>query len=460
MPINAITSDHVIINGANKPATIVYSTESGKILDVLEGSVVMEKTEITKYEIHTLENVSPCTILPGLVDSHVHLNEPGRTNWEGFETGTQAAISGGVTTVVDMPLNAIPPTTNVENFRIKLEAAEGQMWCDVGFWGGLVPHNLPDLIPLVKAGVRGFKGFLLDSGVEEFPPIGKEYIEEALKVLAEEDTMMMFHAELPKAHEDQQQPEQSHREYSSFLSSRPDSFEIDAINLILECLRARNGPVPPVHIVHLASMKAIPLIRKARASGLPVTTETCFHYLCIAAEQIPDGATHFKCCPPIRSESNRQGLWDALREGVIGSVVSDHSPCTPELKNLQKGDFFDSWGGIASVGLGLPLMFTQGCSLVDIVTWCCKNTSHQVGLSHQKGTIAPGYDADLVVFDTASEHKISNSSVYFKNKLTAYNGMTVKGTVLKTILRGQVVYTNANGVSKTPLGQTLLDSRR
>ena len=299
-----------------------------------------------------------------------------------------------------------------------------------------------------------------DSGVEEFPPIGKEYIEEALKVLAEEDTMMMFHAELPKAHEDQQQPEQSHREYSSFLSSRPDSFEIDAINLILECLRARNGPVPPVHIVHLASMKAIPLIRKARASGLPVTTETCFHYLCIAAEQIPDGATYFKCCPPIRSESNRQGLWDALREGVIGSVVSDHSPCTPELKNLQKGDFFDSWGGIASVGLGLPLMFTQGCSLVDIVTWCCKNTSHQVGLSHQKGTIAPGYDADLVVFDTASEHKISNSSVYFKNKLTAYNGMTVKGTVLKTILRGQVVYTNANGVSKTPLGQTLLDSRR
>ncbi|CAI4065645.1 hypothetical protein SUVZ_09G1840 [Saccharomyces uvarum] len=456
MPINAIASDHVIINGANKPATVVYSTESGTILEVLEGPVILDKAEITNYQIHTLENVSPCTLLPGLVDSHVHLNEPGRTSWEGFESGTQAAISGGVTTVIDMPLNAIPPTTNVENFRAKLNAARGQMWCDVGFWGGLVPDNLADLVPLVRAGVRGFKGFLLDSGVEEFPPIGKEYIQEALGVLGQENTMMMFHAELPTA--DAHHEENNH-EYSSFLSSRPDSFEIDAINLILECLRARDGPVPPVHVVHLASMKAVPLIREARASGLQITTETCFHYLCIAAEQIPDGATYFKCCPPIRSESNRQGLWDALREGVISSVVSDHSPCTPELKNLKKGDFFDSWGGIASVGLGLPLMFTQGCSLVDIVTWCCENTSKQVGLAHQKGAIAPGYDADFVVFDTEHEHKIINSSVFFKNKLTAYNGMTVKGTVLKTILRGQVGYTKVSGVTKAPLGQTLLEPR-
>ncbi|CAI4065003.1 allantoinase SKDI_09G1910 [Saccharomyces kudriavzevii IFO 1802] len=460
MPINAIASNNAIINGANKPATIVYSTESGTILEVLEDLVILDKTEITKYQIHTLEDVSPSTLLPGLVDSHVHLNEPGRTSWEGFETGTQAAISGGVTTVIDMPLNAIPPTTNVENFKVKLEAAQGQMWCDVGFWGGLVPHNLSDLVPLVKAGVRGFKGFLLDSGVEEFPPIGKEYIKKALRILGKEDTMMMFHAELPTVDDEQQQHEDNHREYSSFLSSRPDSFEIDAINLILECLRTIDGPVPPVHIVHLASMKAVPLIREARASGLPITTETCFHYLCIAAEQIPDGATYFKCCPPIRSEFNRQGLWDALYEGVITSVVSDHSPCTPELKNLPKGDFFDSWGGIASVGLGLPLMFTQDCSLVDIVTWCCEKTSKQAGMFHQKGAIAPGYDADLVVFDTKSEHVITNSSVYFKNKLTAYNGMVVKGTVLKTILRGQVVYTKANGVTKAPLGKTLLDPRR
>lgn len=535
--IKAISSTNVVLEGAIRAATIVYSSRSGKIIEIYADQVLdsLDHPLLRIYDVQICENVSPKVILPGLVDSHVHLNEPGRTEWEGFATGTRAACSGGVTTVVDMPLNAIPPTTTIANFNIKLQAAKDQLWCDVAFWGGMIPGNLDHLVPLVRAGVRGFKGFLIDSGVDEFPAINRAYINKALNVLAGSKTMMMFHAELqiddnlhtivdsdelkkirsfegengvtkeqgvslalsrvlspaePRAgipshivHNDDaiESPLQAAAvldkelskvdpcTYSSFLISRPDRFETDAISMVLKCLKdmmlKNKGDVPPVHIVHLASVDAIPLIRQAHKEGIPITAETCFHYLSLAAENIPRSATHFKCCPPIRTEANRVGLWNALREGVITSVVSDHSPCTPELKSLAKGDFFSAWGGISSVGLGLSLLYTKGrsmkppVSLTEIVKWCCENTAEQVGLQHRKGFIRIGYDADFVVFDQEGSQYIDNSSVYFKNKLTAYHGLTLDGVVMKTVVRGRVAFTYEDGPSNIPLGQTLLEPR-
>lgn len=383
MTVKSIASTNVIICSKNIAATILYSTSSGKIIEIFENIVISSITDprLTNYGVSEHTTVSPMVILPGLVDSHVHLNEPGRTEWEGFATGTQAAICGGVTTIIDMPLNAVPPTTTVENLNIKLNAAHNQLWCDVGFWGGLVPDNLHDLIPLVNAGVRGFKGFLIHSGVDEFPSIDENYIMEAMDILGNEKTMMMFHAEMenndskePKEFIEKQLEHNNQNSssalcqnsskgptseydpfaYSSFLKSRPDSFETDAINLIIKCMKMvmeqKEKEIPAVHIVHLASQHAISLINEAHNRGLPLTAETCFHYLCIASETIADRATYLKCCPPIREESNRVALWNALRAGTITSVVSDHSPCTPELKLLEKGDFFQASLGWYFIG--------------------------------------------------------------------------------------------------------------
>lgn len=535
--IKAISSTRVVLEGAIKPATILYSCRSGKIVEIYVDQVLdsVDHPLLRLYDVRICENVSPKVILPGLVDSHVHLNEPGRTEWEGFATGTQAACSGGVTTVVDMPLNAIPPTTTIENFNIKLDAARDQLWCDVAFWGGMIPGNLEHLVPLVRAGVRGFKGFLIDSGVDEFPAIDRAYIKKALSALRDCKTLLAFHAELqvdenlhtiadsdelrkirsmdgkkgvtkkqgdslalshvlspaePRAgipshlvHNDDviESPLETaavfDKElskvdpclYSSFLLSRPDRFETDGISMVLKCLKdmlqKTGGNVPPVHIVHLASMDAVPIIRQARKEGLPITAETCFHYLSLAAENIPKSATHFKCCPPIRTEVNRVALWNAVREGVITSVVSDHSPCTPELKSLAKGDFFSAWGGISSVGLGLSLLYTKGrsmkpvVSLTEIVKWCCENTAEQVGLQHRKGFLRVGYDADIAIFDTDARQRIDNSTVYFKNKLTAYHGLALDGVVVKTIVGGKVAFSYGKGLSDIPHGQTLLEPR-
>ncbi|CCD25416.1 allantoinase NDAI_0F00970 [Naumovozyma dairenensis CBS 421] len=425
--IKAIASEFVIIDSQQIPATILYSADTGNIVKIFK-YVVIESVRDPRLEQHSVDEyeiVTPRIIMPGLVDSHVHLNEPGRTEWEGFATGTQAAISGGVTTVIDMPLNAVPPTTTLHNLNKKLQAADGQLWCDVGFWGGLVPDNLEDLLPLVKAGVRGFKGFLIHSGVDEFLSIDEEYINKAMDILANEKTMLMFHAEMEDPKEEVVNPpksdsndkdiysgesgknEMAPKNYQNFLNSRPDSFETDAIKLLIRCMeegkKKINGIIPPVHVVHLASNEALPLIMEAHKSKLPLTAETCFHYLCLAAENIPDSATHFKCCPPIRNEANRIALWTALKRGVITSVVSDHSPCTPELKGFEEGDFLRAWGGIASVGLGLPLLYTNGASILEITKWCCENTSKQVGFQDFKGKIAVGYDADLVVFNPHKE---------------------------------------------------------
>ncbi|CEP60027.1 allantoinase LALA0_S01e01354g [Lachancea lanzarotensis] len=546
--LKAIASTRVVINGQIIPATIVYSTDSGKIVTIYENEVL---ETVPSYEGESVQNyiiVSPHVIMPGLVDAHVHLNEPGRTEWEGFATGTRSAVGGGVTTVIDMPLNAIPPTTTVENLNIKLAAANGQMWCDVGFWGGLIPSNLEELVPLVRSGVCGFKGFMMDSGVEEFPAIDKNYITKALQTLENEHTMLLFHAEQAPsegnlglvdplcdindtnknkddvfldhvhaapggqdltetqihalaeskvlesveptvgqpAHEvyashSSQNPLDSldrhdhlfdHIDpttYAPFLASRPDVFETNAISTIISCMTEfakRSKRIPKVHVVHLATQEAVPMLRHARqVLKLPISVETCFHYLKFAAEKIPAKATHYKCCPPIRSEDNRLALWEALRENVITTVVSDHSPCTPELKNMEKGDFFAAWGGISSVGLGLSIMMTEGAkmspqvTIPEIVKWCCENTSEQVGLQHRKGFLRPGYDADFVVVDQYRKRVVSGDNTYFKNKLTAYNGQELRGQVLTTYVGGKIAYDLETGHCTVPFGQPLLEPR-
>ncbi|PGG97427.1 allantoinase [Blastomyces parvus] len=509
-----LASTRAIISGRLTAATIVISLTTGKVTSVfhsvLPPSAFPPGTQYTDY--------SPHILMPGLVDAHVHLNEPGRTEWEGFETGTRAAAFGGVTTVIDMPLNAIPPTTTVDGLREKIAAAAGKCWVDVGFYGGVVPGNVQELKGLVEAGVKGFKGFLIDSGVDEFPAVSPADIKAAMLELADLPTTLMFHAEMvPDADGDTSlttipPPTGAPTSYSTFLSSRPSTFETTAITTILSL--APLAPKLPLHIVHLSAMEAIPLLKTARSQGINITAETCFHYLSLAAEEVGDGDTRHKCCPPIRSQVNQDALWEELAQhanaqGVIKTVVSDHSPCTPALKILpahipgscaannnennntktndapedeEEGSFLKAWGGISSVGLGLPIIWTElerrrstadststdtptstsstTSALEDIVQWCCANTAKQVGLESQKGDLSVGYDGDVCVFDETAEWVVQPDTMLFRNKCSPYQGRRLKGIVRETWLRGQRVYTRDSGFVETkPVGKLLLEPR-
>lgn len=469
MSLKAITSDKVVINQRIIPATIIYSSESGKIIEIYENQILtdLENIALLQYDISECLNVSPKVILPGLVDSHVHLNDPGRSEWEGFETGTKSALSGGVTTVVDMPLNATPPTSNIKNLNSKIAATKNNIWCDVAFWGALIPENLDDLIPMVKAGVRGFKGFLCHSGIDEYKNIDKEYIKVAMETLKSYDTKLLFHAELiDDNHTIEDIPNDNNSKYNKFLRSRPDQFETDGIQLVIDCLKEIENVHPNfgAHIVHLASDKPLSIIEIAKQNKLPLTVETCFHYLTLTSETIPDSCTQYKCCPPIRSNDTRLLLWDALRKGLITSVVSDHSPCTSELKKLESGDFMEAWGGISSVGLNLPLIWTSGrgirkpISLIEIVKWCCENTAKQAGVDNIKGYIKVGHDADFVVFDPYHKYIYNDIHSHFKNKLTPYHGMELSGKVNMTILRGNTVYYHNKFTSMESQGTLILNT--
>lgn len=347
--------------------------------------------------------------------THVHLNQPGRTQWEGFATGTTAAVHGGVTTLVDMPLNSIPPTTTVKNLEEKRAAAvDAGLHCDVAFWGGIIPGNADDLVPLLKAGVRGFKCFLIESGVDEFPCVNERDLDLACKALEKYDgpaPLVMFHAELdehPHAHQESTTDPAS---YVTFLESRPESLETAALSLILRlCARY---PSLRFHIVHLSAGSALPKLREARANGIRnLTVETCFHYLTLSSEEIPDNATQYKCCPPIRTEANRQLLLQAVLDGEIDYIVSDHSPCTPELK---KGDFMSAWGGVSGLGMGLPLLWTEekirALGLIKVVDLLCGRQAKQVNLT-QKGAIEAGKDADFAVFDPEKAVQVTKVSSF------------------------------------------------
>nr|WP_166659281.1 allantoinase AllB [Labedaea rhizosphaerae] len=371
-------------------------------------------------------------LLPGLVDTHVHVNEPGRTEWEGFATATRAAAAGGVTTLLDMPLNSIPPTTDVAALQAKQAAARDQVHVDVGFWGGAVPGNAADLPRLHAAGVFGFKCFTLHSGVDEFGCLDDAGLDQALEVIAGFGGTLIVHAE------DAGSIGAPHGlRYADFVASRPPAAETTAIARVLEAAEKARARV---HILHLSTADGLALIAEGRRRGVQVTAETCPHYLCLAAEDVPDGATRFKCCPPIRDKSNQDRLWAGLRDGVVDCVVSDHSPATRELKNT--GDFGTAWGGIAGVQVGLSAMWTQatarGIPLADVVRWMARRPAELVGLRH-KGRIAPGFDADLCVFDPDAEFTVDAARLHHRNPVTAYDGLALRGLVRSTWLRGDEV---------------------
>lgn len=400
--------------------------------DVVEGCEVVEAGD--------------SVVMPGLVDTHVHINAPGRTEWEGFRSATLAAAAGGVTTVVDMPLNSVPPTTTLAGFKTKLETARDECFVDVGFWGGVVPGNTAELAPMLAAGVVGFKCFLVPSGVDEFEHVTEADLREAMPELARLGALLIVHAELPGTITDGV----GGVDYRSFLASRPRSAENEAVELMIRLSREFDTRV---HIVHLSSADAIPLLRHAQAAGVKITAETCPHYLHFAAEEVPAGATEFKCCPPIRERDNREELWDGLKDGTIDFIVSDHSPCPREMKLRETGDFMKAWGGIASLQLRLPVIWTEarrrGFSLLDLTRWLCTNPARQVSLEPQKGSIAIGHDADIVIWNPDAQFTVTPSILKHRHKITPYAGEVLSGVVQQTFLRGQKI-------TDAPLGHMLL----
>ena len=411
---------------------IVGAEERSVSVGVRDGRIVAVAAydELDAAVVHELADDE--VLLPGLVDTHVHVNEPGRTEWEGFASATRAAAAGGVTTIVDMPLNSIPPTTTVAGLEVKRQAADGQTWVDVGFWGGAVPDNVGDLAGLHEAGVFGFKCFLLDSGVEEFPHLEPDAFRAEMSETARLGALMIVHAEDGEAI-----GECAHgAAYAGFLESRPEVAEERAIELVLATARTTGGRA---HVVHLSASGAVPALHAARAAGVDVSVETCPHYLHFEAGTIPDGATELKCCPPIRDATNRDALWDALAGGDIDMVVSDHSPCTAELKRLDTGDFADAWGGIASLQLGLPVVWTnareRGVPLTDVVRWMSTTPARRVGVAG-KGEIAVGNDADLCVFAPDESWTVDTARLHHKNPVSPYAGLRLTGAVRETWLRG------------------------
>lgn len=382
------------------------------------------------------EDVGELVVMPGLVDTHVHINEPGRTEWEGFFSATRAAAAGGVTTIIEMPLNSIPATTSVDAFHQKAAVASGQCWVDVGFWGGAVPDNSDELQPLWRAGCFGFKCFLSPSGVDEFQCLDERELRRAMYQLSSLGARLLVHAELPKFIH----CSSDRRGYLAYMNSRPKLAEDSAVDLLLSLSRETGCAV---HIVHLSSADSVERLRLAREQRVPVTVETCPHYLALRAEEIPDGATEFKCAPPIREAANCEALWDALRRGVIDMIASDHSPCPPEMKQKTTGDFQAAWGGIASLQLALPVIWTEaairGFVEEDIARWMAVAPARMAGLSGQKGAIAQGCDADLVVWDPSEEFTVDPALLQHRHKLTPYAGRRLRGVVKQTYLRGRPV---------------------
>ena len=390
---------------------------------------------------------------PGLVDCHVHVNEPGRTEWEGFETATRAAAAGGVTSLVDMPLNSLPVTTTSAALEAKLAASRGKCFVDVGFWGGVVPGNTSDLTALATGGVLGCKAFLVHSGIDEFPNTSAADLREAMPVLRDAGLPLLAHAELDLGAEI---ATQDRRSYQRYLESRPKSWEDEAIRLLVKLCRETRCPV---HIVHLSSAASLPILRAAKAEGLPITVETCPHYLCLEAEQIPDGATLFKCAPPIREHENREGLWRGLLEGVIDFVITDHSPCTPALKLPELGDFEAAWGGIASLQLGLPAVWTEarkrGADLNALFRWMSAAPARFAGIAGKKGRIAAGFDADLLIWDPDASVRVAAERLFFRHRVSPYLGQALQGRVQHTVLRGKCVY-DGERHPEGPMGRHLL----
>ena len=397
-------------------------------------------------------------LMPGVVDVHVHINEPGRTHWEGFETATKAAVAGGTTTLVDMPLNSIPSTTTEAALHEKLAAARGKLFCDVGFWGGVVPGNCAELTPLWDAGVLGFKAFLVPSGVDEFGWCDGVALAEAAPILAELGAPLLAHCEVPEPLETaasvwQDGDPRSHR---TWLASRPPAAETEAIQRLLSL--ADHYPSLRLHVVHLATELGLPIIEAARARGVQLSAETCAHYLTFDGTEIEDGATQFKCAPPLRSAATREALWDGLARGTLQFVTTDHSPSPPDVKCLDSGRFDQAWGGIASIQLLLGAVWTEatrrGFGLVELARWLCHGPALFAGLSGRKGAIRRGHDADLVVFAPDQTWTVKADDLHHRHPVTPYDGRKLRGVVRRTYVRGALAY--SDGKHLDPHGTTIL----
>ena len=426
----ALRSQRVVTPEGERAATILI--ENGRISALLP----------YEAEVGTADAVIDLgsrAILPGVIDPHVHINEPGRTDWEGFNTATRAALAGGLTSLVDMPLNSAPVTTSVANLELKKATTKGQLHCNVGFWGGVVPGNAAEIEPLIAAGVLGFKAFLTHSGIDDFPNATEDDLRRVMPILARHRLPLLVHCELSEDNDDWKQND--HRSYPNYLASRPKKWEDDAITMMLRLCEEFNCWV---HIVHLSSADSIAPIAAAKARGLPVTVETGQHYLYFNAEDIADGKTQFKCAPPIRERANNEQLWAALESGIIDFVATDHSPAPPALKQLASGDFTTAWGGIASLQLALPVLWTaarrRGASLGDLARWLCANPAKLAGQAGHKGQIAPGFDADLLVLDPEATFEVREELIQHRHKVSPYLGQTLAGVVEATVLAGELVY--------------------
>ncbi len=431
MPSLIVRSERVVFPDGTRPASVLI--EDGRITRIGEqGAAAPAHAEAL--------DAGSLVVLPGLVDTHVHINDPGRAEWEGFEHATRAAAAGGVTTLVDMPLNSIPATTRVDGLREKRAAASGRCYVDVGFWGGVVPGNQSELAALSEAGVLGFKCFLSPSGVEEFAHVDERDLRIAVPLLASLGRPLLAHAELP-ALLVEPRPGADPRVHDTWVATRPAASEHAAIELLIELSGAFDAHV---HVVHLAAASALSMLRQARKAGVRITVETCPHYLTFAAEDVPTGATAFKCAPPLRSRPNSDALWQGLLEGDIDLIATDHSPSPPTMKSTEAGDFLRAWGGIASLQVGLAAIWTgareRHATFDDLARWMSAAPARLAGLSRTKGAIAVGYDADLVIWDPDEEFVVDPADLYHRHRLTPYAGRALRGRVKKTVLGGKVVF--------------------
>ena len=448
MSLNAFLSRRVVTPRGIEAAAVLV--ENGRILDVVPPVRVPEKISVKDF--------GEAAILPGLVDSHVHINEPGRTEWEGFRTATRAAAAGGYTLLVDMPLNCLPATTTVAALEAKRKAASGQCHVDWMAWGGVVSDNQEQIERLAAAGVPGFKCFLIHPGIDGFTLVNERELRAALPHVARTGLPLLVHAELPAPVD-----AATHRlasadwsKHATYLLSRPDEAELSAIQLMLSLCREYHFRL---HVVHLATSRALDMLRAAKSEGLPVSVETCPHYLHFSSDKIPDGQTLFKCAPPIRGLENREKLWQGLREGVIDLVATDHSPCPPEMKRLSERSFRTAWGGISSLSLALPVMWTEasarGFTMADIARWMAEGPARLAGCETRKGRIAKNFDADFVVFEPEAEFVASEEQLHYRHRVSPYLGEKLRGAVKATYLRGNCVFVDGKHPGE-PRGRELL----
>ncbi|MGB9404327.1 MAG: allantoinase AllB [Candidatus Acidiferrales bacterium] len=439
----------VLAGEAVEPAPAAIHIQNGGVTDVTGFDEIPAGCPI--------DDAGDRVVMPGIVDTHVHINEPGRTEWEGFTTATRAALSGGVTTLIEMPLNSIPATTSVSALREKLAAAAGKLWVETGFWGGVVPGNQGELAPLWREGVFGFKCFLVPSGVDEFPHVSEADLREALPALAELCAPLLAHAEQPEIIENATKAAAKlpATKYSSWLASRPRAAEDAAIAALIALAKEFRSRL---HIVHVSSSDALDLLRTAKTEGVAVTAETCPHYLTFAAEEISDGATECKCAPPIREGANREMLWAGLADGTLDLIATDHSPCPPAMKRQDTGDFFAAWGGIASLELALSSVWTsarqRGYPVGRLAEWMCRAPARLAGLGARKGKIAAGYDADFVVWDPAAKFSVEPERLHQRHKITPYAGRELFGVVAATYLRGRKIFERGEFLAG-PIGTVL-----